>query len=256
MIGIIKRILTKVLSQQGYLKAMHRGFYFLFDLGLLKRDQRFKFHYKVASLIKKDFTIIDLGANLGYFAKNFARLAPQGRVICIEPILPFYTILQKFLGSYSHVELHNIALGEENGKVEMVLPESNGVIRTGLPHIIQENENVSAQKTIVVDLKKGSELFSSLDRIDYIKCDIEGYELIVFNEIRAIIAKHRPMIQIEIAEANIMSFIEYFDKLDYLQYGICNFKIIQEKGLQKEIGDFLFVPKEQKISFEENHLKP
>ena len=52
MIGIIKRILTKVLSQQGYLKAMHRGFYFLFDLGLLKRDQRFKFHYKVASLIK------------------------------------------------------------------------------------------------------------------------------------------------------------------------------------------------------------
>ena len=104
MIGIIKRILTKVLSQQGYLKAMHRGFYFLFDLGLLKRDKRFKFHYKVASLIKKDFTIIDLGANLGYFAKNFARLAPQGRVICIEPILPFYIILQKFLGSYTHVE--------------------------------------------------------------------------------------------------------------------------------------------------------
>ena len=138
----------------------------------------------------------------------------------------------------------------------MVLPESNGVIRTGLPHIIQENENVSTQKTIVVDLKKGSELFSSLDRIDYIKCDIEGYELIVFNEIREIIAKHRPMIQIEIAESNIMSFMDYFDKLDYLQYGICNFEIIQEKGLQKEIGDFLFVPKEQKIVFEKTHLKP
>ena len=79
--------------------------------------------------------------------------------------------------------------------------------------------------------------------------------MIVFNEIRAIIAKHRPMIQIEIAESNIMSFMDYFDKLDYLQYGICNFKIIQEKGRQKEIGDFLFVPKEQKIVFEETHLK-
>ena len=96
MISFVKRILFKLLKQRAYLKAMHRGFYFLYDLGVLKSDKRFKYHYIVKQLIKKDFTVIDIGANLGYFAKIFARLTPQGKVICIEPILPFYQILQKY----------------------------------------------------------------------------------------------------------------------------------------------------------------
>ena len=252
MISFVKRILFKLLTQRAYLKAMHRGFYFLFDLGLLKSDKRFKYHYMVKQLIKKDFTVIDIGANLGYFAKIFARLTPQGKVICIEPILPFYQILQKFLSSYPQVVIHNIALGEEEGIVEMVLPESNGMIRTGLPHIIDKMEDIGTQKKIQVEVKKGSELFGSLSKIDYIKCDIEGYEWIVFNELLPVISKYRPIIQVEISETNIESLVEYFDKLAYYQYGICNFKIIRENVQQKEIGDFLFIPTEQKEAFEAN----
>jgi FkbM family methyltransferase len=250
MISFVKRILFKLLTQRAYLKAMHRGFYFLFDLGLLKNDRRFKFHYIAKQLIKKDFTVIDIGANLGYFAKTFARLTPQGKVICIEPILPFYQILQKFLSHYPQVVIHNIALGEEEGIVEMVLPESSGMIRTGLPHIVDKSEDIGGQKTAQVKVKKGSELFGSLSKIDYIKCDIEGYEWIVFNELLPVISKCRPIIQVEISEANIDSLVEYFDKLAYNQYGICDFKIIREKGQQKEIGDFLFIPTEQKEAFE------
>ena len=252
MISFVKRILFKLLTQPAYLKAMHRGFYFLYDLGLLKSDKRFKYHYMVKQLIKKDFTVIDIGANLGYFAKIFARLTSQGKVICIEPILPFYQILQKFLSSYPQVVIHNIALGEQEGIVEMVLPESNGMIRTGLPHIVDKTEDIGGQKTTQVEVKKGSELFGSLSKIDYIKCDIEGYEWIVFNELQPIISKFRPIIQIEISETNIDNFVHYFDQLEYCQYGIYDFKIIREKGQQKEIGDFLFIPTEQKEAFETN----
>ena len=252
MISFVKRILFKLLTQRAYLKAMHRGFYFLFDLGLLKNDRRFKYHYIVKQLIKKDFTVIDIGANLGYFSKTFARLTPEGKVICIEPILPFYQILQKFLSRYPQVVIHNIALGEEEGIVEMVLPETNGMIRTGLPHIVDKSEDIGGQKTAQVKVKKGSELFGSLPKIDYIKCDIEGYEWIVFNELKPIISKFRPIIQIEISESNIDNFVHYFDQLEYCQYGICDFKIIREKGHQKEIGDFLFIPTEQKEAFEAN----
>ena len=252
MISFVKRILFKLLTQRAYLKAMHRGFYCLFDLGLLKNDKRFKYHYIVKQLIKKDFTVIDIGANLGYFSKTFARLTPEGKVICIEPILPFYQILQKFLSRYPQVVIHNIALGEEEGIVEMVLPETNGMIRTGLPHIVDKSEDIGGQKTAQVKVKKGSELFGSLSKIDYIKCDIEGYEWIVFNELKPIISKFRPIIQIEISESNIDNFVHYFDQLEYCQYGICDFKIIREKGHQKEIGDFLFIPTEQKEAFEAN----
>ena len=252
MISFVKRILFKLLTQRAYLKAMHRGFYLLYDLGVLKSDKRFKYHYIVKELIKKDFTVIDIGANLGYFAKIFARLTPHGKVICIEPILPFYQILQKFLSPYPQVVIHNIALGEEEGIVEMVLPETNGMIRTGLPHIVDKSEDIGGQKTAQVKVKKGSELFGSLPKIDYIKCDIEGYEWIVFNELKPIISKFRPIIQIEISESNIDNFVHYFNQLEYCQYGICDFKIIREKGQQKEIGDFLFIPTEQKEAFEAN----
>lgn len=250
MISFVKRILFKLLTQRAYLKAMHRGFYFLYDLGALKSDKRFKYHYIVKQLIKKDFTVIDIGANLGYFAKIFARLTPLGKVICIEPILPFYQILQKFLSPYPHVIIHNIALGEDEGIVEMVLPVSNGMIRTGLPHIVDKTEDIGGQKTAQVKVKKGSELFGSLTRIDYIKCDIEGYEWIVFSELLPVISKYRPIIQVEISETNIDHLVDYFDQLEYCQYGIYDFKIIREKGKQKEIGDFLFIPTEQKETFE------
>jgi FkbM family methyltransferase len=250
MISFVKRILYKLLTQRAYLKTMHRGFYFLYDLGVLKFDKRFKYHYIVKQLIKKDFIVIDIGANLGYFAKIFARLTPQGKVICIEPIPPFYQILQKFLSPYPQVFIHNIALGEQEGIVEMVLPESNGMIRTGLPHIVDKTQDVGGQKSTQVEVKKGSNLFVSLQKIDYIKCDIEGYEWIVFSELLPVISKYRPIIQIEISETNIDNLLDYFHKLAYCQYGICDFKIIREKGKQKEIGDFLFIPNEQKEAFE------
>ena len=50
MIVLIKKILFKVMSQKGYLKTLHRGFYFLYNLGILKNDERFKYHYLVKDI--------------------------------------------------------------------------------------------------------------------------------------------------------------------------------------------------------------
>ena len=39
----IKRLLFSILSEQQYLRLLHRGFYALLDLGLLKGNRKFKF---------------------------------------------------------------------------------------------------------------------------------------------------------------------------------------------------------------------
>ncbi len=41
---------------------------------------------------------------------------------------------------YSNTTIYNVALGSEEGSITMVLPESNGMIRTGLPHIAESEE--------------------------------------------------------------------------------------------------------------------
>ena len=92
----LKKFLSRVLSQAAYLRTMHRAFYFLYDLGFLKNDARFKYHYMVKKLIQPDFVVVDIGANLGYFAKNFARLTPKGKVIAIETVPMFYAVLKQF----------------------------------------------------------------------------------------------------------------------------------------------------------------
>lgn len=239
---IIKKILYRILSEKQYLRLLHRVFYLMYNLGLLKNDRRFKYHYAVKKLIKPDYTVVDIGANLGYFSKNFARLAYNGKVISIEPVPQFFDVLDHFMRKFKHSTRYNVALGKEEGTITMVLPKSNGMIRTGLPHIAESEEEKKQHDTREVKIVKGSELLSNLERLDYIKCDIEGYELNVFRELLPILEKYQPFVQIEIADKNQIEMLQLFQSLGYTQFGIVNFKFIQETGDQQEEGDYFFVP--------------
>lgn len=238
----VKKVLFKILNEKTYLKTLHRVFYLLYNLGVLKGDERFKYHYKVKQLIEPHFTVVDIGANLGYFSKNFARLAHRGTVVSIEPVPQFFEVLQFFMRKFPHARLHNVALGTENGSVTMVLPQSDGVIRTGLPHVARSEEEKKEHTNQEVKLVRGSELLSDLAEIHYIKCDIEGYELVVFQELKPLIERHQPFVQIEIAEKNLAPMLGLFASMNYTQFGIKEFNFIQENGKQAEEGDFFFVP--------------
>lgn len=244
----IKQLLFSILSEKSYLKLLHRSFYALFDIGLLKGDQKFKYHYKVKSLIKEDDVVLDIGANLGYFAKTFSRIASKGKVICVEPLPQYFDVLTHFLGKKHNITLHNVALGKESGTVKMVLPMQDGMIRTGLPYVSKEKTS-SNERTQEVRIVNPLSLIEGETKLDYIKCDIEGYEWIVFQALKPALIEHLPIVQIEIAKKNLEDFIEFFDALEFVQYGISNNEIIQEDGAQKEDGDYLFVPKSKEASF-------
>jgi FkbM family methyltransferase len=239
----IKKILYTLLSERQYLRILHRSFYLLFDLGLLKNDKRFKFHYAVKKLIQPEYTVVDIGANLGYFSRNFARLANKGKVISIEPVPQFFDVLDSFMKRYNNSVRYNVALGNEEGTITMVLPKSNGMIRTGLPHIAENEEEQKQHDTKEVKIVKGSELLGTLDCIDYIKCDIEGYELNVFKEILPLLDRHKPIVQIEIAPKNLDEMCQLFAELNFIQFGIVEGKIVQENTTQQEEGDYIFVHK-------------
>jgi hypothetical protein len=89
--NVIKKFLARILSQKAYLRTLHRVFYIMYDFRLLRGDRRFKYHYLIRKVIQEDFVVVDIGANLGYFSKNFSRLANNGKVISIEPVPIFST---------------------------------------------------------------------------------------------------------------------------------------------------------------------
>ncbi|MDA9161112.1 FkbM family methyltransferase [Crocinitomicaceae bacterium] len=199
----------------------------------------------VKELIQDGDVVIDIGANLGYFSKTFSRLSPNGKVICIEPLPQYYSILKHFLSSRKNIEIHNVALGKDAGEVTMILPKSNGMIRTGLPYISKSDEK-SEHPTQQVQIVNPNSLLKNLSKIDYIKCDIEGFEWIVFQELKEVLKQYQPIVQIEISTENRREMIPFFTDLGYVQYGINNFKFVKEDGKQIEPGDYLFVPKSRK----------
>jgi FkbM family methyltransferase len=247
--NFVKRLLYRILSPKNYLKLLHVVFYWMYDLNLLKGKQDFKYHYLIKKVIQPDFVVVDIGANLGYFSKNFARLTPQGKVISIEPIPLFYEVLTSALKKYKHVTTYNVALGMEKGKTVMVLPTENGMIRTGLPHIAKNNSELQKYDNQEVAIVKGSELLKDLPKIDYIKCDIEGFEGVVFKEIEPIIEKFKPFVQLEISSENKNDLLQLFARHGYQQYGISSYQFIKESGSQQEDGDYFFVPSERENDF-------
>jgi len=56
----------------------------------------------------------------------------------------------------------------------MVMPESDGFIRTGLPHIASSEDEKKKHKTQDVKIVKAKQFIGGIPKIDYIKCDIEG----------------------------------------------------------------------------------
>lgn len=246
---LVKRLLYKILSPKQYLQVLQVVFYWMYDWNVLKGKPAFKYHYLIKKVIQPDFSIVDIGANLGYFSKNFARLTPKGKVVSIEPIPLFYEVLSILLRQYKHVAVHNVALGAEEGKVIMVLPTDDGIIRTGLPHVAQNDAELEKYQNQEVAIVRGSELLGNLEKIDYIKCDIEGYEWIVFQELEPLIAKHKPFVQLEIGDENRENMLELFDRNGYTQFGISNYQFIREIGAQNEPGDYFFVPNERLETF-------
>ncbi len=242
MIKLIKHILYRILGQRAYLKAMHAGFFFLYDLGVLKNNPVFKYHYFVRHLIHEGDIVVDIGANLGYFTKIFSRSAgAAGKVIAIEPIHNFFATLKWGLRKQRNCELNNYALGLERKKIEMVLPKTKGQFRTGLPHIASDKANPEENYIFEVEMVKGSDLLKDIPKINYIKCDIEGYEAVVFPELKDILFKHKPMVQIEIWGSQNTTVFDLLTDMGYSCYGLYRNKLIKDFKDEVEQGDYLFI---------------
>jgi hypothetical protein len=118
-------------------------------------------------------------------------------------------------------------------------------LRHGTVTILNEENITNDQLIFESDIKKGSEVFDNLERLDYIKCDIEGYETVVLPELKPVLQKHWPLVQLETWGEQLPVMLSYFSEIDYKAYHLRNGKLINSERLTlAEIAssDILFVP--------------
>ena len=68
------RILYRLLSLENYLRVVSRMFFVYRALGLGRKGRALEYVYHLPQLVAKGDTAIDIGANLGYYAKLVKKL--------------------------------------------------------------------------------------------------------------------------------------------------------------------------------------
>jgi FkbM family methyltransferase len=142
--------------------------------------------------------VIDVGANVGFFAERFARwVGPAGRVVAIEPEAANFAELARRLGAKGlgrRVEARRAVADVKSGRAHLVLnPDHPGDHRLG-----EEGEPVTAVRL--------DELVPAGRAVALIKVDVQGAELRVLAGASAILARDRPALFVEVDPAGLVRY--------------------------------------------------
>jgi|GEM_PF-1105679 FkbM family methyltransferase len=128
----------------------------------------------MSTIIKDDDIIIDIGANIGYYALLESKLAPTGFVYAIEPVRENFDYLRTNvdLNKCTNVKLFNCALSNKRGKDVIFIPEARNCASLSE----SSNDGISRKENV---------LLTTLDNFvdehvkrcpTLVRMDVEGYE--------------------------------------------------------------------------------
>ncbi|MEO7264515.1 MAG: FkbM family methyltransferase [Ferruginibacter sp.] len=242
----IKKILYRLLSQKSYLKLLNSSFLFMYKAGVLKNQPAYRYHYFAKKLIHKGDTVFDIGANLGYYSNLFIQwIGSTGKLYAVEPVKPFQEILHWKLDKYPNVKIFPYALGLEEKTITLVIPVGHKYLKTGLPHVLDDTENDLAgiyEHKFEAEMKKASILFSVAGKVDFIKCDIEGYEEFVLPEMKNILEEYKPIVQVETWGKHKAVVDELFKSLGYNKYQVSENKLLLTETITTpDADDYIFI---------------
>jgi len=149
------------------------------DVTTLWETFYFKFHLPNRPL-NRPACIVDLGANVGYTAAHFARLYPSARAIAVEMDRDNHHLCaQNTLGLLSSSDVLEAAVWNENGTLNYSDADSNAYSLCSSQLTNEPKRSATAKTLDTIFDERG------VDRVDYLKMDIEGAEAAVLgNEMR------------------------------------------------------------------------
>lgn len=144
--------------------------------------------------------IFDIGANVGFYSLNWAlHLAPGGSIHAFEPIPSTFSWLRRniLLNTLEGViRANDFGLADEAKKVSMFMPGFTGSGAASMKNL--HPEEASLEVEVRFDTLDGYFSANKLDRLDLLKADVEGSEILVLRGGRRTIEEFRPLIFLEL----------------------------------------------------------
>ncbi len=158
----------------------------------------------IARLIPPTAVVFDVGAHSGQYAKLFARAAAEGRVYAFEPGSYARSILRTVVWArgLANVAVLPMALGAAAGLDTLSVPVKHrasfgfGLAHLGAP---QQRWDAVAQELVSLTTLDAVAAALALERLDFVKADIEGWELSLLRGGEQTLRRFRPRLLIELS---------------------------------------------------------
>lgn len=198
----------------------------------------FKFYEKpeltiIEQMLLDDCKVLDIGANVGWYSLNLALSKSASSIYSFEPIPQTYEYLVRNLSInlIRNVKHYNLALSNFAGTTRFYYyPQGTGNASAAN---LSGREEVQTIECKVLTIDEFVEI-EGIRTIDFIKCDVEGSELFVFQGGINTISRFKPIIFTEILRKWTKKFNysanEIFELLKKLGY--CAFKLVDRQLIE------------------------
>jgi len=159
---------------------------------------------------RKDMVVIDVGANIGVVTQYMRDFA--NKVVAVEPSTEHFEALKKNVefNKWDNVVPVKAAIAEKNGEMTLNLNNNNRTC-----HSLNMNYGQGGEKVRVMDFETLMKE-NNLDKVDFIKFDVEGYEEpILMGESFAKVAPKIAAIEVEFHFPSFPKIVEHMMKLGY-----------------------------------------
>jgi FkbM family methyltransferase len=152
-------------------------------------------------LLRRGDVIFDIGANRGYFTRLFSDIAGYGGFVhAFEPVPSTFEILRSETarsGGCKNFTLNNFALGESDGVVTLHLPDADDGQASMRTHTGGSWRNPAAVNRHDCRVTTLDNYAAKIPRLDFVKCDVEGAELLVIKGARGTLDRLSPILFLE-----------------------------------------------------------
>ncbi|MDH3316593.1 MAG: FkbM family methyltransferase [Gammaproteobacteria bacterium] len=153
-----------------------------------------------------------IGASDGRHTVVMSRLIGDGEIHCFEPSSYTLKILRRVLNIHRirNVKTHNVAMGDQAGNTYLITPvKRNGHIGRSFAFLSDKIPDIDSLKqtrgfrNIIVDTVPVCTVDSfckkqQIETIQFIRCDVEGAEMLVLKGAGEVIKKNRPLMLLEV----------------------------------------------------------
>lgn len=171
----------------------------------------------MARVVKPGNSVIDIGANVGYYSVLLADLVgSNGRLIAVEPNPLMFALLQKNLqvnGFAANSTSLNMAITRDVSSANTTFFVPFNEPKNGRLVFGGENVEFLRQHGDVFDVRLGALTHEDVPSVDFIKIDVEGAEMDVLDSLSDTIERHHPQIICEVNFARGYTFEEVAKRL-------------------------------------------